>query len=161
MIIIGLIITAIYVFHLVRIGFGFTELKVFDSKSELPKTRFSIIIPFRNEEKNLPDLIDSLKNIDFLPPDIDNIVLTHHENATGSGFPRKLNSSSISPIACVFILANEITIALMHQKDDPSQIRGTINYLITNYNVGNFKKPLEGVIKLFPVQEKDPKVSIF
>ncbi|WP_196885502.1 glycosyltransferase family 2 protein [Aureivirga sp. CE67] len=44
--------------------FGFFRLKNFKEKAK-PKTRFSIIIPFRNEAENLPELLKSISKINY------------------------------------------------------------------------------------------------
>lgn len=43
-----------------------------------------------------------------LPADVDTIVLQHHEMPDGSGFPRGLYHHQISPLACVFIVAQDL-----------------------------------------------------
>lgn len=83
----------------------------------------------------------------FLPTDIDNIILNHHELPDGKGYPRGLSSMQISPISCIFILAEKISI---------SMIRNGVRYVsqeefidsLEIYNHGNFKKPLAGLLLL-------------
>ena len=43
-----------------------------------------------------------------LPADVDTIILQHHEQPDGSGFPRGLFNHQISPLACVFIVAQDM-----------------------------------------------------
>lgn len=45
--------------------YGTKKLNTFHAKNATSKTTFSIVIPFRNEEKNLPFLIQSLVNITY------------------------------------------------------------------------------------------------
>lgn len=42
------------------------------------------------------------------PPDVDRIIAQHHEKFDGTGFPHKLNFQTISPLAGVFIMAEDV-----------------------------------------------------
>ncbi|MBO3115619.1 glycosyltransferase [Winogradskyella sp. DF17] len=58
----------IVLFYLLLIGlfsFGFDRVKEFQLRDIEPKTRFTIIIPFRNEEQQLPYLLESLLNLNY------------------------------------------------------------------------------------------------
>lgn len=62
------IITSITVVYLLLIGcfiLGFDRVKVFELSDVKPITHFSIIIPFRNEEKNLPALLQSILTLNY------------------------------------------------------------------------------------------------
>lgn len=48
------------------------------------------------------------KTFHEVPPDVDSVILQHHEQPDGSGFPRKLKHSYIGPLSAVFIVAHEI-----------------------------------------------------
>lgn len=65
MTIIALIITLFYVFLIGCFINGFNRLPVFLNNDNTPETKFSIIIPFRNEAKNLPELLASLKRLNY------------------------------------------------------------------------------------------------
>ena len=54
--------------------YGFDKIKVFEAKNSVPKTKFSIIVPFRNEEQNLPVLLESLSNLNY-PTDFFEVIL--------------------------------------------------------------------------------------
>ncbi len=41
--------------------------------------------------------------------DVENIIIQHHESPKASGYPAKLNSSVISPLSCLFIIAERYT----------------------------------------------------
>lgn len=59
----------------------------------------------RNHPSAAAELARQLRQ---LPADVDTIVLQHHEQPDGSGFPRGLFSHQISPLACVFIVAQDL-----------------------------------------------------
>lgn len=62
------IIIAITLIYAVLIGgfcLGFERVKTFELSNLKPKTRFSVIIPFRNEAKELPALLESISNLNY------------------------------------------------------------------------------------------------
>jgi poly-beta-1,6-N-acetyl-D-glucosamine synthase len=54
-----------YVFMMGVYAVGFFWLKTFNPHSRLPKTSFTIVIPFRNESENLEELMQSILQIDY------------------------------------------------------------------------------------------------
>jgi cellulose synthase/poly-beta-1,6-N-acetylglucosamine synthase-like glycosyltransferase len=44
---------------------GYDKIKLVENKSTQPKNSFSILIPFRNEAENLPQLLDSLSKLEY------------------------------------------------------------------------------------------------
>ncbi len=65
MIILLIIISLTYFILIIWLIIGFESLKEFNTKKNSIKTKFSILIPFRNEQDNLPELIKSLNKIDY------------------------------------------------------------------------------------------------
>lgn len=68
------LILVIYVGFILQLLLGFDKVKSFVRTDENPKTAFSIIIPFRNEEKNLPKLLKSISKLKY-PKDLFEIIL--------------------------------------------------------------------------------------
>ena len=60
-----IIISLIYFILIIWLIIGFDSLKEFNTGKNNNKTKFSIIIPFRNEQDKLPELIKSLNKIDY------------------------------------------------------------------------------------------------
>jgi cellulose synthase/poly-beta-1,6-N-acetylglucosamine synthase-like glycosyltransferase len=54
-----------YIFFIVRLIIGYGKVRSFAFQNTVPKTTFSIVVPFRNEADNLPTLLESIKNIDY------------------------------------------------------------------------------------------------
>ncbi len=85
-----------------------------------------------------------------LPADVDTIVLQHHERPDGSGFPRGLYHHQISPLACVFIVAQDLLEFFM---DNPPAAGAPVGDLFSSfvkhrevhYGAGNFRKILESL----------------
>jgi cellulose synthase/poly-beta-1,6-N-acetylglucosamine synthase-like glycosyltransferase len=60
-----LIITGLYVILIAFFIYGFDKIKSFETYHEQYTIRFSIIIPFRNEALNLPQLLDSITELSY------------------------------------------------------------------------------------------------
>ncbi len=54
-----------YFICMVAFILGFKKTKVFSSERILSKTRFSVIIPFRNEAENLPSLLKTIAKLNY------------------------------------------------------------------------------------------------
>ena len=73
----GLILFSIillYCFFIIQLVVGFTKVKNFEVKNFEAKTPFTIIIPFRNEAKNLPRLLKSISKLQY-PRELIEIIL--------------------------------------------------------------------------------------
>lgn len=64
-IIILLVVLFVYVVFIVQLILGFSKIKSFEALSLTPKTAFTIVVPFRNEEKNLGKLLDSISQLNY------------------------------------------------------------------------------------------------
>ena len=74
MIIVLYIITIIYCLAIVVLIYGFTKVNSFDYVGLKPKTKFSIVVPFRNETENLPILLNSFSKLNY-PEDLFEVIL--------------------------------------------------------------------------------------
>ena len=68
------IITAVYAVFLLKIYTGFNKIAVFSPINTTPTTGFSILIPIRNEAKNLPKLLKSIAQLNY-PPELFEVIL--------------------------------------------------------------------------------------
>jgi cellulose synthase/poly-beta-1,6-N-acetylglucosamine synthase-like glycosyltransferase len=68
------VVLVIYIVFILQLIFGFDKVKTFVRTDEKPKNTFSIIVPFRNEEKNLPKLLRSISNLNY-PKDLFEIIM--------------------------------------------------------------------------------------
>jgi cellulose synthase/poly-beta-1,6-N-acetylglucosamine synthase-like glycosyltransferase len=59
------VVLVIYVVLFLQLIVGFDNVKSFVRTDEKPKTAFTIIVPFRNEEKNLPKLLQSFSKLNY------------------------------------------------------------------------------------------------
>ncbi|TGD57670.1 glycosyltransferase family 2 protein [Flavobacterium humi] len=74
---VALVFSILFALYAIAIGlliYGFEKVKGFEVNFSVPKTAFSIIIAFRNEESHLPDLLKSLSRLNY-PKDLFEIIL--------------------------------------------------------------------------------------
>lgn len=110
---------------------------------------------FQSNTENENDLIISnhpIKSAEFVgfwsscPPDVDKLILQHHERFDGNGFPNKLNFLTLFPLAGIFIMAEDIVYQIfLNNEINP------IEYLKSHesyYNRGEFKKIYTAVLNV-------------
>jgi glycosyltransferase involved in cell wall biosynthesis len=68
------IIILVYCLAIIALIYGFTKVNSFDYLGLKPKTKFSIVVPFRNEAENLPILLTSLSKLNY-PNDLFEVIL--------------------------------------------------------------------------------------
>lgn len=112
---------------------------VTDLKKEAHKFSASEVEQLKSHTLEAAHLVKAMKEI---PPDVDNIILQHHERPDGSGFPSGLNAQRISPLSALFIIAHDYSRSCALQKQEVS-LGG---FLVVNellYSSGNFKPVLK------------------
>lgn len=87
------------------------------------------------------------KRFQEVPPDVDTIILQHHERPNGGGFPRALTHSHISPLGAVFIVAHDLVSAIFDPAK-PFVLEQFIESKKEEYVGGNFKKLLGHIAHL-------------
>lgn len=63
--IISTLITLIYLFLICLLVYGLYKVEGFSLKNTSANTRFSVIVPFRNEAKNLPNILQSISGFQY------------------------------------------------------------------------------------------------
>jgi cellulose synthase/poly-beta-1,6-N-acetylglucosamine synthase-like glycosyltransferase len=76
---IGIIITICYLVLIVFFVYGLGKTKEFHLKGIPSKTKFSVVIPFRNESENLPVLLKSIEFLNY-PNDLFEVLLVDDES---------------------------------------------------------------------------------
>ena len=77
-----LILGTVFFIYLLFIGqliYGFNRMKQFSKKEFTPKTSFSIVIPFRNEKENLPNLLHSISLLNY-PKELVEVILVDDDS---------------------------------------------------------------------------------
>jgi glycosyltransferase involved in cell wall biosynthesis len=59
------LILLLYVLLILQLVVGFKKVKTFERTNLSPKTAFTLIVPFRNEAKNLPKLLASFSKLNY------------------------------------------------------------------------------------------------
>lgn len=67
------LVMIVYSILILWMAFGMKKVSLFVITDHKPKTRFSIVVPFRNEAKNLPDLLYSFSQLQY-PRDLFEVV---------------------------------------------------------------------------------------
>lgn len=88
---------------------GVNKITIFSKNIQQPQHRFSIIVPFRNESKNLPDLLKSVENLDY-PKDLFELVLVNdHSTDVYQNIIEEFKNQSrkhVEPILQIRLLQN-------------------------------------------------------
>jgi response regulator RpfG family c-di-GMP phosphodiesterase len=95
---------------------------------------------FKQHPVNSASKLNELKDI---PPDVDKIITEHHEQPDGSGFPRGINYTQISPLGMVFIISHKVAEHVIKLKADGNDVTqdNLVELIDTDfYNKGGFKK---------------------
>lgn len=71
-----LILFGLYFLSMLTLMIGFSKVSIFSSKVSSQLTRFSVVIPFRNESENLPVLLESISKLDY-GPDLFEIIFVN------------------------------------------------------------------------------------
>ena len=79
--------------------------------------------------------------------DVDFILSEQHEHPTGDGFPKGLNSSGLTTISCIFILANNFVSRIAQTTKSPNTYKEITGSMKRIYSTGNFKEPLKALEK--------------
>lgn len=77
-----LILETVFLIYILFIGqliYGCNRMKRFAKKEFTPKTSFTIVVPFRNEKENLPNLLYSISLLNY-PKDLVEIILVDDDS---------------------------------------------------------------------------------
>ncbi|TRX16002.1 glycosyltransferase, partial [Flavobacterium franklandianum] len=73
------LVLLIYAVFIGLLIYGLIKVNTIDYIGLQPKTKFSIIVPFRNEAENLPILLDSLSKLNY-PMELFEVILVDDES---------------------------------------------------------------------------------
>jgi len=79
MIFVLFLVLTLYCLAILSLIYGFTKVNSFDFTKMAPKTKFSIIVPFRNEAENLPVLLASFAKMNY-PNELFEVILVDDES---------------------------------------------------------------------------------
>ncbi len=112
-------ILAIYILSIALLIYGFSRIKKHQNSNLDPKTSFTIIVPFRNEEENLPNLLASFSKLNY-PNDLFKVILV--DDSSNEKFQILNFTSHISQIDNIRVSnspkKDAITTAMQYVKSD-------------------------------------------
>lgn len=80
------------------------------------------------------------------PPDTDALAYQHHEQPDGTGFPQGLKADKISPLAALFIVANDF--AYYYLRDEEPSIEEFLLRSHGRYDFVNFRKVIKAMERI-------------
>jgi len=83
---------------------------------------------------------EEITQIPGLPPDVDQIVMQHHELPDGSGFPNGAAANRISPLACIFIFSEDLATYLLQAGEPRALVEKFLQERKGKYTSGTFRK---------------------
>lgn len=90
-----------------------------------------------------------LERLKDIPSNTGNIIWEHHERPDGSGFPRGLDAHSISPLSCIFIIAEHFYQMLCIKGFSTDSRNKILQEMSIDFSKGNFKGPMNALLALF------------
>jgi response regulator RpfG family c-di-GMP phosphodiesterase len=120
----------------------FWNKKALDMKDKTPET-----IRYRMHPIDGAKLAQSLK---IMPPDVDQIIMQHHEKKDGTGFPRALTSSRITPLSTLFIMVEDLVNFINRGEHLETSIKDYLVWGEYYYDQGHFKKIFEIIKQKLP-----------
>lgn len=90
-----------------------------------------------------------VSKISGIPSEVQTILLQHHENYEGTGFPRGLDYKRIHILSAIFNVAHELALYFFESGQDPQNVRDIIDDLSQKYKKGNYKVAIQAAKKVF------------
>lgn len=84
------------------------------------------------------------------PLNIEDLVLQHHENPEGTGFPRNLDANRVNQLSATFIVAHNFVNELYREDFNRKEIINILSRMKKRFGVGSYKAPVMALIKCFP-----------
>ena len=69
----------IYILFIGQLIYGFNRMRRFSKAEFIPKTSFSVVVPFRNEKENLPNLLHSISLLNY-PKELVEVILVDDDS---------------------------------------------------------------------------------
>lgn len=101
-----------YCFAIIALIYGFTKVNTIEYTGLTPKTKFSIIVPFRNEAENLPILLESLSKLNY-PMELFEVILVDDFSEEEFSIPLSSRAQSRNNIQII----NNIRVSNSPKKD--------------------------------------------
>ena len=121
-----------YCSAIIALIYGFTKVNSFDYLGLQPKTKFSIVVPFRNEAENLPLLLKSFSKLNY-PSDLFEIILVDDASESRFQIPDSKPERQRTGEALQISVIKNIRVSNSPKKDAISTAMQTLktNWIIT------------------------------
>lgn len=123
---------------------SFSEI---DSLKELEEKKEALteqeIEAYKQHPESAAELVDHFKEV---PQDVSTIIRQHHEQPDGKGFPKGLGSLHTSPLACLFIVAEDF-VKFVHVNGPQDAAEHFLKQAKEKYSTGNFRGVIESFAK--------------
>lgn len=106
------------------------------SKSELKQ--------FENHPHEVAKMLQDAR---LFSPEVEEIIIQHHENITQTGFPEKIHPSKISMLVAIFIIAHDYVGQLYANEFSPEKFSTISARLKRKYTTGNFEAPMAALLQ--------------
>lgn len=125
------------------------ELATVQNLKELEERRAEFSeADYQSYKKHPIHAAELAKQFKEVPPDVDTVILQHHEQPDGSGFPRGLTPTRISPLAAIFIVAHDFLIFILKKDTKEWKTAEFVASAQRKYSTGTFKKVLKALEEL-------------
>lgn len=118
------------------------DIEEWNRKALDPMDKSAETLKYRSHPLEAATLVQAASNI---PSDIDRIILQHHEAKNGLGFPRKLNSSHLNPMSCLFIITEDLFHLIDEHPDPKIALQRFFEIRQEKYDGLGFKKIFEAL----------------
>ncbi len=115
----------------------YDDIRTWNKKASNSKIKAAEVVQYRNHPLEASKFASTLK---VLPPDVEKIILQHHETPDGKGFPRGLASNQISSLTSLFIMIEDLIGFIGEGRHIESSISDYLTWGETKYSSGYFKK---------------------
>lgn len=88
-----------------------------------------------------------VNNFRSIPPDVNHIIMQHHERGDGRGFPHQINFEKIFPLSAIFIVSHDLVSFLFKGRKDSNKEKYSLeNFLNLHrdlYKMGTFAEVMK------------------
>lgn len=119
--------------------------------SELLNYTAEEISKYKRHPQEAADMIREAKTF---PLNIEDLVLQHHENPEGTGFPRNLDANRVNQLSATFIVAHNFVNELYREDFNRKEVINILSRMKKRFGVGSYKGPVTALIRCFPKEAK-------
>lgn len=120
----------------------YDDMKNWNKRAANSRDRSPETIKYRLHPLEAAKLLQTIENV---PPDIEQIILQHHEKKDGSGFPRSLGHTRINQLAAFFIIVEELVEFIGDGEHLETSLTDFKTWGDSYYDSGHFQKIYQAI----------------